>query len=109
MTGRRDWLKKAVEAREEMQDDETTPALKRAADPALTQEKPAVEKGRKKKPKKTKEVKLVGKSSDPDYRQVAAYIRKETHDAAIIQLITEGRKRDFSDLVQDLLDAWVKK
>ncbi|NWF58982.1 MAG: hypothetical protein HXY43_06655 [Fischerella sp.] len=49
-----------------------------------------------------------GKRSDPDYEQVTAYIRKETHTAVKIELLKEGEKREFSELVQELLDEWVK-
>lgn len=49
-----------------------------------------------------------GKRSDPDYEQVTAYIRKDTHASIKIALLQEGQKREFSELVQELLEQWVK-
>jgi len=49
-----------------------------------------------------------GKRSDPDYEQVTAYIRKDTHASIKIALLQEGQKREFSHLVQELLDEWLK-
>ena len=49
-----------------------------------------------------------GKRSDPDFDQVTAYIRKHTHQAAKIALLQEGRGREFSELVEDLLAKWLK-
>lgn len=49
-----------------------------------------------------------GKRSDPDYEQVTAYIRKDTHKDVKIALLQEGQGREFSELVQDLLADWIK-
>lgn len=52
-----------------------------------------------------------GKRSHPDYEQVTAYIRKETHTAAKIALLEDGQngqKREFSELIQELLEQWLK-
>lgn len=106
---KRDWLKITKETREQMQDEQAALEAQSSPEPILAQETLIVEKARKGRPKKVKEVKLVGKSADPDFTQVSVYIREETHNDAKIKLIREGKKRDFSDLVQDLLDAWVKK
>ena len=48
-----------------------------------------------------------GKRSNPDYRQVSAWIRRDTYDRVTIRLIREDR-REFSDLVQTLLEDWLK-
>lgn len=48
----------------------------------------------------------VGKRSDDDYRQVSAYIRKDTHQRVKIALLQE--EREFSELVQELLSSWLK-
>ncbi|MBE9038115.1 hypothetical protein [aff. Roholtiella sp. LEGE 12411] len=51
------------------------------------------------------------KRSDPDYEQVTAYIRKNTHTTVKIELLKsaqDGQKREFSELVQDLLEQWLK-
>ena len=51
--------------------------------------------------------KQTGKRSDPDYLQVGAYILKTT-DKAVKRLLIDEEEMDFSDLVQHLLDVWVK-
>jgi len=48
----------------------------------------------------------VGKRSDGDYRQVSAYIRKDTHQQVKIALLQE--EREFSELVEELLRGWLK-
>lgn len=50
-----------------------------------------------------------GKRSDPAFEQVTAYIRKRTHDAVKVALIKEGRRRQFSELVEELLSTWAEK
>jgi hypothetical protein len=47
----------------------------------------------------------VGKRSDGDYRQVSAYIRKDTHQRVKIALLQE--EREFSELVEELLNGWL--
>jgi hypothetical protein len=49
-----------------------------------------------------------GKLSDPDYEQITAYIRKDTHKDTKIALLQEGQGREFSELVEDLLSEWLK-
>ncbi|MBE9052789.1 hypothetical protein IQ243_20645 [Nostocales cyanobacterium LEGE 11386] len=52
-----------------------------------------------------------GKRSDSNYEQVTAYIRKDTHTAVKIELLKEsqnGQKQEFSELIQELLDEWLK-
>ncbi len=49
-----------------------------------------------------------GKRSDPDYEQVTAYVKKETYTATKIALLSEGNKQEFSQLVQELLEQWLK-
>ena len=48
----------------------------------------------------------VGKRSDADYRQVSAYIRKDTHQQVKIALLQE--EREFSELVEELLSGWLE-
>jgi hypothetical protein len=48
-----------------------------------------------------------GKRSDPDFEQVTAYIKKETHQAVKIELLKNGRQ-EFSALVEGLLQQWLK-
>lgn len=64
----------------------------------ITEPQPLQKRGRPKK----------GKRSHPDYEQVTAYIRKDTHRAAKIALLREGKEREFSELIQDLLEHWLE-
>jgi hypothetical protein len=47
-----------------------------------------------------------GKRNDPDYTQISAYVRKETHRAVMQEIVT---KRDLSDLIEELFTEWLKK
>jgi hypothetical protein len=50
-----------------------------------------------------------GKSADPGYVKLTAYIRKTTHNAVKIRLLQEAQDRDFSELVELLLQGWLKE
>jgi hypothetical protein len=50
---------------------------------------------------------VAGKRGDPDYRQVSAYVRKDTHRKVKMALLEEDR--EFSELVEDLLWDWLAK
>jgi len=39
---------------------------------------------------------------------VTAYIRKDTHTAAKVRMLQEDAGRDFSELIEELLAAWLK-
>jgi hypothetical protein len=47
----------------------------------------------------------VGKRSNAEYRQVSAYIRKDTHRKVKMALIEE--EQEFSELVGRLLEEWL--
>lgn len=49
-----------------------------------------------------------GKRSNPDFEQVTAYIRKQTHQGVKIALLQEGEDREFSELVEELLSEWLQ-
>jgi hypothetical protein len=49
------------------------------------------------------------KRSDPDFLQVTAYIRKETHRKTKIRLLEEGEGREFSELVEVMLEEWLDR
>jgi hypothetical protein len=49
----------------------------------------------------------LGKKNNPDFTQTTAYIRTRTYNEATKRLIDEGRKRDYSDLVEDLISEWL--
>lgn len=46
----------------------------------------------------------LGKASDPAYRQVTVYLRRDTHTAARQRLFAE--EREFSELVEELVAKW---
>ena len=50
----------------------------------------------------SKKRKSSGKRTDPDFKQVGAYIRKDTY-LKIQRLLLEQPEQDFSDLVEELL------
>lgn len=49
----------------------------------------------------------LGKRTAPDYVQVGVYIPKQLHNRAKVLLINEEADRDFSQLIGDLLSAYV--
>ena len=49
-----------------------------------------------------------GKRSDPEYRQVSAWIRRNTYDRVTHRLFNREERREFSELVQELLSEWLK-
>jgi hypothetical protein len=46
-----------------------------------------------------------GKRSDPDYTQITAYIRKETHETVMRKIY---KRQEFSELLEELLTEWMK-
>ena len=48
-----------------------------------------------------------GKRSNPDYKQISALVRKDTHRNAMRALLDEPTDRDVSDLLQALLEDWL--
>ena len=48
-----------------------------------------------------------GKKSDPDYAQVTVYLRRANHLAAKKRLLDNGK--EFSELVDELVTAWLQK
>ncbi len=49
-----------------------------------------------------------GKRSDPDYTLVSCYVRKDTHREVQIALLQQEGRQNFSDLVEQLLQQWLK-
>lgn len=55
-----------------------------------------------------------GKKSDPRYKQVTAYVRKDLHRHVTDALYDEVRgredakRKEFSELVDELLEQWLK-
>lgn len=54
----------------------------------------------------SKKRKSGGKRTDPDFKQVGAYIRKDTY-LKIQRLLLEQPNKDFSDLVEELLTDYL--
>lgn len=48
-----------------------------------------------------------GKKSDPDYTQIAPYIRLDTYRAMRHRLIDSDM--EISELIQELLDRWLRE
>jgi hypothetical protein len=48
-----------------------------------------------------------GKRSDPDFVQITAYIRQDTHKAAKVALLEQDLDQDFSELLESLLRDWL--
>lgn len=47
-----------------------------------------------------------GKRSDPDYTQITAYIRKDTHESVMRAIY---KRQELSELIEGLLAGWLKK
>jgi hypothetical protein len=47
------------------------------------------------------------KRSDPDFVGLTTYVRKDTHTRAKIALLQEGKGRELSHLVEDLIFDWL--
>jgi hypothetical protein len=47
-----------------------------------------------------------GKRSDPDFTQITAYIRKETHENVMRKIY---KRQELSELLEELLTEWMKK
>jgi alpha-beta hydrolase superfamily lysophospholipase len=50
-----------------------------------------------------------GKRSDPAYKQFSVLLRKDTHRQAVRALYDADPVQDVSELVQQLLEQWVKR
>jgi hypothetical protein len=57
---------------------------------------------------KSAEITVRGKKGHPDYNQVTVYLKKDTHNKAKIALLQNGNSQDFSELVEDLLNRFLK-
>ncbi len=50
-----------------------------------------------------------GKRSDPDFTQITAYVRTKTIEDVKIKLIRQGSMQDTSELIEELLSAWLRR
>jgi len=48
-----------------------------------------------------------GKRSDPSFEQVSAYVPRELYRKVRIALLEDDRAHEFSELMADLLSAWL--
>ena len=53
--------------------------------------------------------KSLGRRSDPNFVQANAYIPRDLHDEVKIALLKEGKRRQYSELVEELLRIWVSE
>ena len=87
----------------------TSPAQPKAVAPATATTEPPATTRRTGRPAGK------GKSSDPSFRQVTAYIPQQLHDHATIalrlanQVRVDADKEDFSDLLTRLLADWFEQ
>lgn len=49
------------------------------------------------------------KRSDPNFTQISAYIRKDTHRKVKMKLLEIKSERDLSELIEELLQEWLKQ
>jgi hypothetical protein len=49
----------------------------------------------------------LAKSKDPAYVQAPAYIKRSTHEDVKVLLVRERLGRDYSQLIQDLLERYI--
>lgn len=52
------------------------------------------------------QTKRVGKRSDPEYTQITAYVKKNTHNDVMRKIY---KRQEFSELIEELLIDWLKK
>ena len=50
-----------------------------------------------------------GKRSHPNFEQITAYIRKQTHHCVKIVLLQEGMSQEFSELDENLLAEGLRR
>jgi hypothetical protein len=101
VTGKNNAFRRIFEAAGKAESD--TPPQPEATPEPLNEPEPEPESKQRGRPR--------GKKSDPEYVSAIAYIRKKTHLQVKRLLLDKeelGDKQDFSELVQDLLDFWVK-
>lgn len=59
---------------------------------------------------KKKKIPAVAKSDkNSDFEQTLVYLKKDTKLRVKIALLEDAAKKDFSDLVEELLTGWLKK
>jgi hypothetical protein len=69
-------------------------------DPELTATPQAAEKGRGRP--------ATGKRSNPEWKLYSHFLKRKTQRAAVARLQAEDNDRDLSDVLQELLEKWLK-
>jgi hypothetical protein len=67
---------------------------------ASTDAEPQAEKGRGRP--------ATGKRSNPDWKLYSHFLKRQTQRAAVARLQAEDEGRDLSDVLQELLEKWLK-
>ncbi len=49
-----------------------------------------------------------GKRSNPDWKLYSHFLKKNTQRAAVVKLQADNDGRDLSDVLQELLEGWLK-
>ncbi len=49
-----------------------------------------------------------GKRSNPEWKLYSHFLKKRTQRAAVARLLAEDDGRDLSDVLQELLESWLK-
>ena len=49
-----------------------------------------------------------GKRSNAEFQQVTAYVRRDTYRRVSIKLLDRENKGEFSELIEELLQKWLK-
>lgn len=57
--------------------------------------------------KSAEPAKISGKRQHPSYVGLTTYVRKDVHRRVKIALLVEGKNRELSELVDELLETWV--
>ena len=50
----------------------------------------------------------IGKRSNPDWKLYSHFLKRKTQRAAVARLQAENGDRDMSDVLQELLENWLK-
>jgi hypothetical protein len=51
----------------------------------------------------------IGKRSDPEWKLYSHFLKRKTQRAAVARLQAEDDGRDLSDVLQELLEDWLKR
>lgn len=51
----------------------------------------------------------VGKRSDPLYTLTSSFVKTALYDEVVLELMRQGRKREYSELINELLERWLEK